>query len=109
MQLIAQQRFFLQISAASQKKSLSGLDSTQTDGADGFTSLEEATNAHSTLGFTLLSSAACKADGGNGSSMQGLHLHNWLMTRKSEILIGQNPFLSDFYPKIYDYSVDKYE
>ena len=51
----------------------------------------------------------CKVDSANGSGMQGIHLHNWLMTRKSEVLIGQNPFLSDFYPKIYDYSPDKYE
>ena len=58
---------------------------------------------------TLLSSTACKADRGNASGMQGLHLHNWVMTRKSEVLIGQNPFLSDFYPKIYDYSAVKYE
>ena len=53
--------------------------------------------------------AACKVDSANGSGMQGMHLRNWLMTRKSEVLIGQNPFLSDFYPKIYDYSPDKYE
>ena len=57
----------------------------------------------------MLSSAACKADSANGSGMQGIHLHNWLMTRKSGVLVGQNPFLSDFYPKIYDYSPDKYE
>ena len=56
-----------------------------------------------------LSSAACKADSANGSGMQRMHKHNWLLTRKSEVLIGRNPFHDDFYTKIYDCSSENFE